>query len=218
LEVKEIPLSRLHEAEWNPNRLDERMEGLLAASLGKFGNVLPLVVRQVKHGYEVIGGNQRLRIFRSQADDLDQTEVPCVVLKLGDDDAKLLAQALNRVHGEDDPTARFVLLQSLLESMSAEEIASILPESADALSKLSSFGNTSPESIASEIEEWERARSLSRLESMSLRLTQEQRETIERAIDVASERDPDPDAMSEPIRRGRALALICGEWLSSSVL
>ncbi len=48
--------------------------------------------------YEVLAGNQRLRVLR----ELDVDSVHCVVVGLDDADARLLAQALNRIHGDDD--------------------------------------------------------------------------------------------------------------------
>ena len=48
--------------------------------------------------YEVLAGNQRLRVLR----ELDVDSVHCVVVDLDDADARLLAQALNRIHGDDD--------------------------------------------------------------------------------------------------------------------
>ncbi len=47
------------------------------------------------------------------------------------DDARapLLAQALNRVHGQDDLNKEAALVKDQLAAMSTEEVAAILPDS-----------------------------------------------------------------------------------------
>jgi ParB family chromosome partitioning protein len=57
MEVVDIPLQLLREAPWNPNEADEATLRRLGASIGRFGTVLPLVVRPLDDAYEVIGGN-----------------------------------------------------------------------------------------------------------------------------------------------------------------
>ena len=96
MKVVELPIEHLREAEWNPNIMDEAMLGRLKESIGRFGMVQNLVARAMGDGtYEVLSGNQRLRVLR----EMGIMSVPCVLVKVDDARARLLAQALNRVQG-----------------------------------------------------------------------------------------------------------------------
>jgi ParB family transcriptional regulator, chromosome partitioning protein len=104
----DIPLDQLREASWNPNQMDGAMLERLRESLRRFDVVTNLVVRPLRGAsYEVISGNQRLQVLR----ELGRESVPCAVVDLDDAHARLLAQALNRVQGEDDLGLRADLLR-----------------------------------------------------------------------------------------------------------
>ena len=64
MEVIELPIEVLKEATWNVNQIDEAMLQRLRMSIGKYGLVQNLVVRKVGDGYEVLSGNQRLKLLR----------------------------------------------------------------------------------------------------------------------------------------------------------
>ena len=117
MQVTEIPMELLREAPWNPNQQDPAMLGRLKESISRYGLVQNLVARPLGVGaYEVLSGNQRLQVLRDQQIE----EVPCVVVELDDSRARLLAQALNRVHGEDDLGLRAELV--LLPNSDAERV------------------------------------------------------------------------------------------------
>ena len=62
MEVVHLPIDLLYEAGWNPNIMEDAMMEKLKSSLEKYGQVEILVVREVApNGYEVLGGNHRLR-------------------------------------------------------------------------------------------------------------------------------------------------------------
>ena len=99
MKVIDLPLVQLREAPWNPNRMEPAVQARLRTSVSRFGLVVNLVVRPLDDdSYEVLSGNQRLHLLQ----ELDYANVPCVVVDLDDASARLLAQALNRIHGEDD--------------------------------------------------------------------------------------------------------------------
>ena len=86
----------------------------LGRSIDRYGLVQNLVVRHMEDGtYEMLAGSQRLQVLSRSG----INEVPCVVVELGDGEARLLCQALNRVHGEDDLGLRAELLRHVLEEL-----------------------------------------------------------------------------------------------------
>jgi ParB/RepB/Spo0J family partition protein len=124
----EVPTERLVEAAWNPNRVPARLLAKLRRSVEEFGIVENLVARPHPDGagqLEVVSGNHRLRIYR----ELGLSEVPVVVVELADAQARLLAQALNRTRGTDDPKAYAELLERLLQDYKPAALSEFLPES-----------------------------------------------------------------------------------------
>jgi ParB-like chromosome segregation protein Spo0J len=63
----------------------------------------------------VLSGNHRLRVLR----ELGHETAPVVVVELGDAEARLLAQTLNRTRGSDDPRAYALLLEEVLATTAA---------------------------------------------------------------------------------------------------
>ena len=124
----EVPLERLVEADWNPNRLSEKLLAKLTRSIREFGVVENLVVRPHPDGsdrLEVLSGNQRLRVYR----DLGFAVVAVVVVELADAQARLLAQTLNRTRGSDDPKAYAAVLEQMLQEFTPAVVSEYLPES-----------------------------------------------------------------------------------------
>jgi len=205
VEVTELPLTGLREAPWNANRMDKAMLGRLEASVARYGVVENLVVRPVgPDTYEVISGNQRLRVLR----EAEVKCAPCVVVDLDDAHARLLAQALNHIGGEDDLGLRAELLRRVLETMPQEEVLAILPENARGLRALASLGQTN---LSEHLETWEKARS-ARLRHLIFQLTDEQVRVVKEALARVM-----PQAKREhgasPNVRGTALHLICKAYL-----
>lgn len=204
MKVTDVLLDQLREAPWNPNEADEVTMRRLAASIGRFGTVLPLVVRPFGDVYEVIGGNQRFRLYREQG----VTIVPCVVVDLDEVQAKLLAQGLNAIHGVDDLNRKAALVRDLLARLPEDEVSAILPDSLEALRSLAHLGDQ-PGSLAAGLGNW-REREGARLERISFPFTPDQREVVEAAIIRAL---PRVQATDDPNRRALALVEVCREWL-----
>ena len=134
--------------------------------------------------------------------------MPCVVVNLDDAQARLLSQALNRIHGEDDLGLRAELIREILRVIPEDEVLAILPETLGGLKGLTSLGQ---ETIANHLQYWERARA-TRLRHLQFKLTVEQLETAETAIAQAL---PAASKMQgdSPNVRGKALYLICKAFL-----
>ena len=204
MKVVDIPLEQLREAPWNANILDEGMEDKLRTSIRRYGFVQNLVVRPVNGAYEVISGNQRLKILA----DAGVTTVPCVVVEVDDAHARLLAEAMNRVHGEDDLGLRAELVREVLEQLPEEEVLSLLPETAESLKAIASLGQ---EDIAGYLDAWTRAQA-ARLRQLQFQLTPGQLEVIEEALQrvvpmAKEERGGSPNV------KGTALFLLCKRFL-----
>lgn len=181
------------------------MMARLRESLRRFGLVENLVVRPVGSEYEVLSGNHRLMVLR----EMGITTVPCVIVEVDDCKARLLSQALNHIHGEDNPGLRSELLQKTLEHFSANEIASVLPETAASLVSLASMGK---ETVSAYLVKWERARSV-RLKHFVVQLTEEQLKTVEKAL-AAIKFDPTQNRNNPNVRGGK-LYLLCQNYLEA---
>ncbi len=201
----EVPTQSLRRAAWNPNEMDASMRARLERSIDFFGLRVPLVVRRLDHEiYEVIGGIQRLGILV----DSGQETAQCVEVELDDSESRLLSQALNQVHGEDDLGLRAELVRNLLQTLPEAQIISVLPETVESLRALSALGQ---QEVAAQLSAWNRAQS-AKLKHLQVQLTAQQLEVVEdaleRVIPEARKRQGD-----SPNLRGTAIYLICEAYL-----
>jgi ParB family chromosome partitioning protein len=205
LEIIDLPVDRIHAADWNPNVMDATMRSHLRRSIERFGLVLPLVVRPTEVGnYETIGGAQRLAILR----ELEIDPVPCVVVETDDAHARLLAQARNRIQGQDDLGLQAELIREVLQSLPQEAVLQLLPETAQSLQALSTLGQ---DTMANYLKNWQQVQS-ARLKHLQFQLTPAQLETVEEAVTQLLPRAKSAPGDS-PNARGTALYLLCQAYL-----
>ncbi len=205
MEVFNLPVDCLREVTWNPNRMDESMVSRLRISIARFGLVENLVVRPIGNDeYEVLSGNHRLRLLR----EMNFMTVPCVIVELDDSYARLLAQALNRVQGEDDLGLKAEVVKKVLDKLPREEVLNFLPETAGSLKALMSLNQ---ENIASYLQKWQQAQN-ARLVNLQFRLTRNQLEVVQEALE---HKLPEARKAKEenPNSRGTALYLLCKDYL-----
>jgi ParB family chromosome partitioning protein len=205
MQIVEIPLRKLREAPWNPNRMDANMLERLRASIMRYGLISNLVVRLMgSDSYEVLSGNHRLKLMQ----DLGMDSAFCVVLELDDAQARLLAQALNHIRGQDDLGLRAVLLRDVMKTLTQEEVLAVLPEGAEGLNALASLGQ---DTMAGYLQKWENARP-ARLKHLVFQLTTAQLETVQQALEkvlpLAKESQGD-----SPNARGTGLYLLSKAYL-----
>jgi ParB family chromosome partitioning protein len=167
-----------------------------------------LVVRRLRNGrIEVLSGNQRLFELKESGAET----APCVIVDLDDSKARLLAQALNHIHGEDDLGLRAELLKDVLRSIAEDEVLDILPETQESLQALATLGQ---EDLAEHLAAWQAAQS-ARLKHLQVQLTASQLEVVEEAL-----RHFKPAAREQrqgnPNTRGTALYLLCQTYLKRS--
>lgn len=87
--VEELPLSSLKPASYNPRRIAPENLAALAASVGEFGLVQPIVWNRTSG--TVVGGHQRLEVLRARG--VERTSV--IVVELDRDRERALNLALN---------------------------------------------------------------------------------------------------------------------------
>ena len=204
METVELPIEVLKEALWNVNQVDDSVMQRLRTSIEKYGLVQNLVVRQVTGGYEVLSGNHRLRLLK----ELDIKNAPSVIVNVDDAHARLLAQALNHIHGDDDLGLRAELIREVMQAIPEDELLSILPDTLSGLKGMASLGQ---ETMAGYLQNWEKARAV-RLRNLIFKLTQEQLQSVEIAIDHILPEAKRQQGIS-PNSRGTALYLICKSFL-----
>ena len=205
MRLVDISLDQLQEAAWNPNQMDEITIARLRESISRYTLLQNLVVRPLRHdAYEVLSGNQRLQVLR----EIGFEDVPCVVVNLDDADARLLAQALNHVHGEDDLGLRAEALREILKQIPEEQVLAVLPETSNGLNALSTLGQ---QDMAEHLRAWQQAQA-ARLKHLQFQLTSSQLEVVQRAL--ASVMSRAKDSLEEnPNARGTALYLLCMAFL-----
>ena len=205
MQTVEMPLRKLTEAAWNPNVMDVNMLERLRASIRRYGLVENLVVRPMgADSYEVLSGNHRLKLMQ----ELGMESALCVVLELDDAGARLLAQALNHIGGQDDLGLRAVLLRDVLKTLTPEEVLAVLPEGAEGLNALASLGQST---MADYLQKWENARP-ARLKHLVFQLTAAQLETVQQALEKVSPLVK-ANRGESPNDRGTALYLISKSYL-----
>lgn len=204
MKVVEIPLKQLKEASWNSNQMDEDMLNRLKESLARYGLVEPLVVKPLNDVYEVLSGNQRFKAIT----EIGFESVPCVIVKLNDSEAMLLAQALNGIRGQDDLAIKGSVLKSILANIPESKVLSLLPETTESLRSLSSIGELD---LAEQLQAWQQAQS-ARLRHMQLQLTDKQLEVVEEALSLILPKAK-ADSYDNPNLRSNAIFLLCKFYL-----
>jgi len=135
MDVVQLPIAKLHRAEWNANRVDDETMGKIRHSIEQFGVVENLVVRphpSKRGAFEVLSGNHRRDLYAEAG----MTDAPCVIVKVDDAHARLLAQTLNRTRGVDDPLAYRELLEQVVQDLSIDAVLDFLPETSTSLDRI----------------------------------------------------------------------------------
>lgn len=191
----------------NANVMPPELQEKLRAHIKRTGRYPFLVVRphpEVEGKYQVLDGHHRLSILR----ELGHGEARCDVWDVNDREAKLLLATLNRLEGQDLPIRRAQLLHELLGEMSLDDLAGLLPESDKQIEELHALLEFPAEEIAAllEAEAEEAEKVLPRV--MSFVVSPEQKELIERAVELASDGTQGRD------RKARGLTNLARRFLS----
>lgn len=125
--------------------------------------------------YQILNGHHRAEVLRQ----LGHTHARCDVWEVDDAEARVLLATLNRLEGRDDPAARAQLVARLAEGGSAEQLARLLPEPADAIERLLAIAKPPPAPLALEAVEVP-------ARPMTFFLTDEQHEVVGQALREAA--------------------------------
>ena len=131
-------------------------------------------------------------------------------MKIGETEAKLLAQTLNRLHGPDDLGLRAELVKDILAAIPTEKVLALLPETSQGLRALTMLN---PETLEEHLWHWQLAQK-AKLVRFSARLTATQLETVQRALNRLHPEARDSSA-ENPNKRGNALYLMALGFLNS---
>ncbi|MBM2824771.1 MAG: ParB-like nuclease protein [Dehalococcoidales bacterium] len=167
-----------------------------------------LVVRPVSDDFfEVLSGNHRLKVIKEAG----FTFALCVVANLGDAHARLLAQALNHIRGDDNLGLRAELLRKALETVTEQQVLAIIPETAGTLQAIASMGQ---QDMTAYLQNWQQAKT-TKLRHMMFQLTQGQLEVVEETLARIM-----PQASQlrhvNPNLRGNTLYLLCKRHLEDN--
>lgn len=102
MKIKDVKLSELKPAEYNPRQITKKQVKDLKDSIEKFGIVDPLIINSDN---TIIGGHQRFAILNEaskRVDWEDPPKVPCVILDLSKEQERELNVRLNKSGGEWD--------------------------------------------------------------------------------------------------------------------
>ncbi|HEY9705058.1 MAG TPA: ParB/RepB/Spo0J family partition protein [Allocoleopsis sp.] len=127
-----IPIKNIIPNTWNPNVMDARTYQALKESFTEFGDIDPILVRDLGDKYQIIDGEHRYKIAR----EIGLDKIQSIVIDVSDNQAKRLTQIMNRTKGKDDPEKLMNLLDSLLQEMSEDELVKGLPYTPDSLADL----------------------------------------------------------------------------------
>jgi len=117
-QLNHIAINQLVMLRRNPQYLTPKQMDSLKRSIERDGFVAPILVRSISsERFEIISGNLRFMA----AKEIGYDQVPCVICKMSDKDAKRLAINLNTIHGE--PNAE--LLAPFLAEMDDDLLAQI---------------------------------------------------------------------------------------------
>jgi len=134
---------------------DELLEKLARNILDQ-GRYPPPIVRsypELPEEFQEIDGHQRIEVLRR----LGHDAALCYVWECDDATALTLLSTLNRIHGEDVPARRAMLLAELNKMIPTDVMATLLPEDASAIEQLLAMSGVRHGQAARRLDQQDRA-------------------------------------------------------------
>lgn len=199
MEIQKINIDKLFPNTWNPNHIKKPIYQKLKNYIQKEGSIIPLVVRphpNKRASYEIIDGFHRWNIYK----ELGSTEVEAIVLKVNDEQAKVLSVNLNYMRGSAKPMEYAKLIHDLNEKYTLDDLEMILPDSKpQLLDKLDLL--KLPGDLQSELESNAANEEKEALETIKFQVTPEQKEVIDAAL-KNSDKKKKGAALTELVKAG----------------
>lgn len=205
----EIALEDIVPNDWNPNVLDAPEQVRLHNSLDKFGQVENLVVRQMGDKYELIGGEHRWKQLKKQK----KKKAICAVVNLSEEDAMLLSEVLNNLHGKPDLDKHSEFYKRLTQSIDVEQIIRFVPsteeEIKNIIDKITADSTQAGGGVASS------GGDPGETLTLKFTVTKLQAEVISQAFDTLAKREGISN-ISSKTTKGYCLEMICADFLSGA--
>jgi len=138
-----VALDALDDCENNPNVMGDKDVATLAAAIGKFGNLQPiLVIPTVDGRYRIVDGHHRSKAARAAG----RTVVDAVVLPIDypPEDERMLRISMNRLRGELDLGVVAEVLASMVASGASVDDLLLSGYSADEIDALLRVSTVDP--------------------------------------------------------------------------
>jgi len=206
MNIKTIPINQIKENSWNPNEIDEYEFSVLVKNIKdkKIGYTQPIEVRTItKDQYEVVDGAHRLRACKEAG----LTEVECVVSDYDDTNAKLQTLAKNKIRGTLNMVKTANLIVELNKKLTLDEIGGVSTFKKQELEDQIKLLQVPP-NFEIGLQELAKKEELTAPISLQFVVTKEQAEIIKQAVELVCSR--------EETKRGRALELICADFLAGA--
>ena len=204
--LRQVPLRHLVSHPANANRMDPDLLDALTRNIARTRRYPPLVIRShpARAGdWQILDGHQRAEALRR----LGHADALCFDWPCDDATALLLLATLNRLEGEDVPAKRATLLEELSRLVSVDELAALLPEDAAAIEETIRLTNMDAAALVAELEAAAERSDVSAPHLVSIAVEPHEEALIEAAIAAAQQ------TTAGGIRRGEALASVCGRYL-----
>lgn len=206
MKIKTIPINQIKENNWNPNELDESAFMALVQNIknSKVGYTQPIEVREIDRDvYEVVDGAHRLRACIEAG----LTEVECVLSVYDDNQARLETLAKNKIRGTINLVKAANLISELNKEISLDDIEERTfynrQEIEDSLRLLEI-----PKDFEMNLQDIANKEESEAPVTVQFIVTKEQAEIIEQAVEMVSQR--------EKVKQGRALELICADYMAGA--
>jgi len=130
-----VDIGKIKPNPWNPNRQSAGMYANQLASIKLHGFIQPVIVREVKGGYELVDGEHRLRA----ATELGMAKLP--IWNLGpktEAEAKMLTEVFIHLHGSPDLVLEAELIKALVEEhkVDIDTLAHAIPLTTEQITEL----------------------------------------------------------------------------------
>jgi len=204
--IKKIPTNQIEENNWNANEIDEFEFNILVQNIKnkKIGYSQPIEVRQIgRNKYQIVDGAHRLRACKLAG----LTQIECVVSDYDDTQAKLETLAKNKLRGTINLVKAANLISELNKKLTLDEIGGRISfrkqEIRDSLGLLQI-----PPDFENGLRKQAEKEELEAPITIQFVVTKEQSEIIENAVGLLCQQ--------ENIKKGRALELICADFLAGA--